>query len=99
MIFGTFCTAMFIHVYFTYPETKHKSLEEIDLVFEGKIRPWRSASYGGTFQDRVEEERRRRSQAGTGVATGTEDFLGTEDGRSPGDSGVAKEEHSHHEVV
>lgn len=101
MIFGTFCTVMFIHVFFTYPETKRRSLEEIELVFEGDIRPWRSTSYGGAFEDRIEEARRRRSsQPGHG---GDADFLrgDEEDGgrRSRGDSAVTKEEHSHHETA
>lgn len=53
MIFGTFCFVMTFWVFFLYPETAGKSLEEIDLVFESKIPAWKSA--GGTFEDRVHE--------------------------------------------
>jgi hypothetical protein len=72
MIFGTFCVVMFFHVFFTYPETYGKSLEEIDLVFEGEVPPWRSSTFGGTFQDRVEE--RRRQSRGQRGAAGTDDL-------------------------
>jgi len=69
MIFGTFCAVMFFHVFFFYPETAGKSLEEIDVVFEGTVPAWRSASIGGTFQDRVEAaERGHRS--GEGLTAG-----------------------------
>lgn len=106
MIFGTFCAVMFFHVFLTYPETCRKSLEEIDVVFEGDVRPWRSSTFGGTFQDRVEEEARRRSGVG-GAAAGTDDLRnghgdvekGTTAMPPARDSGVGKEEHSHHETV
>jgi len=34
IIFGVFCVAMFIHVFFMFPETSGKSLEEITAIFE-----------------------------------------------------------------
>lgn len=58
MIFGTFCFAMTVHAFFTYPETAKKSLEEIDVLFDKNIPPWRSAATGATFEDRVEEVRK-----------------------------------------
>jgi sugar porter (SP) family MFS transporter len=38
LIFGTFCFSMAILVFFFYPETKGRSLEEMDVVFSGSIR-------------------------------------------------------------
>lgn len=55
MIFGTFCFVMTFWVFFLYPETAGKSLEEIDYIFDGKVPAWKSASVGGTFEDRVLE--------------------------------------------
>ena len=69
MVFGTFCAVMVFHVFFFYPETAGKSLEEIDLVFEGNVPAWRSGSIGGTFQDRVEAAKRGHRGAG-GIAAG-----------------------------
>ena len=34
-IFGTFCLAMTVHVFFMFPETAGKTLEEIGEMFEG----------------------------------------------------------------
>jgi hypothetical protein len=53
MIFGTFCIAMVFHVYFMYPETVKKSLEEIDVLFDGNIPAWRSANAVSTFEEKV----------------------------------------------
>lgn len=53
MIFGTFCIAMVFHIYFMYPETVKKSLEEIDTLFESDIPAWRSAKAVGTFEEKV----------------------------------------------
>ncbi|KAF2207095.1 hypothetical protein CERZMDRAFT_51861 [Cercospora zeae-maydis SCOH1-5] len=43
IIFGIFCFVMIFHIFFTYPETARKTLEEIDLIFDSKIPAWRSA--------------------------------------------------------
>ncbi|KAK4070884.1 hypothetical protein Trihar35433_5351 [Trichoderma harzianum] len=53
MIFGTFCIAMVFHIYFMYPETVKKSLEEIDTMFESDIPAWRSAKAVGTFEEKI----------------------------------------------
>lgn len=53
MIFGTFCIAMVFHVYFMYPETVKKSLEEIDVLFDGNIPAWRSARAVSTFEEKL----------------------------------------------
>ena len=33
IVFGVFCTAMFLHVLFLFPETSSKTLEEVDAIF------------------------------------------------------------------
>lgn len=33
IIFGVFCTAMFIHVFFMFPETTGRTLEEVEAIF------------------------------------------------------------------
>ncbi|KAL1852513.1 hypothetical protein Daus18300_012111 [Diaporthe australafricana] len=59
MIFGTFCAVMTVHVFFFYPETAGKSLEEIDEVFESRTPAWRTGQLG-TFQDRLHEVERKQ---------------------------------------
>ncbi|KAK9452832.1 general substrate transporter [Dipodascopsis uninucleata] len=48
IVFGTFCLAMCIHVFFMFPETVGKSLEEIDIIWEKKVPAWRTASIDTT---------------------------------------------------
>jgi sugar porter (SP) family MFS transporter len=40
MVFGTFCAAMFIHVFFCFPETAGKTLEDVDEIFTNNVKPW-----------------------------------------------------------
>jgi hypothetical protein len=54
MIFGTFCIAMTFHIFFTYPETAKKLLEEIDQIFDNGIPSWRTAAVGN-FKQKVAE--------------------------------------------
>lgn len=42
IIFGVFCTVMTLHVFFLYPETAQRSLEEIDYVFDTGVKAWKS---------------------------------------------------------
>ena len=45
LIFGSFCVAMGVITYLFYPETKGKSLEDMDLVFGRSVfavKPWKS---------------------------------------------------------
>ena len=44
-IYATFCGCMFIHVFFFFPETKGKRLEEIGQMWEEKVPAWKSASW------------------------------------------------------
>ncbi|KAI6812224.1 general substrate transporter [Hortaea werneckii] len=54
--FGVFCTVMSVHVFFTYPETAQRTLEEVDALFDSNIHPWRSAHVNtDRLSARVEE--------------------------------------------
>ncbi|KAL2062853.1 hypothetical protein VTL71DRAFT_5925 [Oculimacula yallundae] len=46
MIFGTFNGLAFIHMFLTAPETKGKTLEEMDDVFDSGIKPWKGVKKG-----------------------------------------------------
>lgn len=48
MVFGTFCACMFLHVFFFFPETKGKRLEEIGQMWAEGVPAWRSASWQPT---------------------------------------------------
>lgn len=56
---------MTFHVFFTYPETVGRSLEEIDLVFETDIKPWRTHEIGDLFGEQIE----RRKEVGAKTDT------------------------------
>lgn len=45
MVFATFCACMFIHVFFFFPETKGKRLEEIGQMWAEGVPAWKSASW------------------------------------------------------
>lgn len=45
VIFAVFCFVMFFHVFFLFPETKGKTLEEIDQMWDEKVPAWRSANW------------------------------------------------------
>ncbi|KAK8092585.1 sugar transporter [Apiospora kogelbergensis] len=63
IIFGVFCAAMFFHIFFTYPETAGRTLEEIDLVFETNTPPWRSSKLErDAFERRVEAVRHQKKE-------------------------------------
>jgi len=95
MIFGTFCAVMTFHVFLFYPETAGKSLEEIDVVFEGNVPAWRSAHVGGTFQDRVEAAKERRRDP-NGIVAGEKGQTDERDAQKT--SGEARDA-AHHEEV
>ncbi|GAA5987470.1 hypothetical protein JCM5350_003093 [Sporobolomyces pararoseus] len=47
-VFGTFCFAMAIHVFFMFPETRGRTLEEMEEVFDGNaFTAWRVKSSTG----------------------------------------------------
>ncbi|ETN39787.1 uncharacterized protein HMPREF1541_06013 [Cyphellophora europaea CBS 101466] len=55
LIFGCFNVAMFIHVFFCFPETSGKTLEEVEELFTTKVKAW---------QTKVEYQKSRREEAG-----------------------------------
>jgi MFS family permease len=61
IIFGVFCFAMTFHIFFTYPETSSKTLEEIDILFDANIPPWKSSQVKSRFDERVETAVRKGS--------------------------------------
>lgn len=66
IIFGVFCAAMTVHVFFLYPETAGKSLEEMDDLFDSKIPAWRSGKVKG-FEQKVQERRTSKVDEAPGV--------------------------------
>ncbi|KAL2754823.1 hypothetical protein ACRALDRAFT_2106637 [Sodiomyces alcalophilus JCM 7366] len=68
IIFGVFCFVMTFHVFFMYPETAGKSLEEIDVLFDGDIPAWKTRTAGGNLQARAAQ---LASQKESGAATAT----------------------------
>lgn len=51
MIFATFNGLAFIHVFFAAPETKGKTLEEMDEVFDSGVKPWKSGRIGSRLDE------------------------------------------------
>ncbi|CAG82797.1 general substrate transporter [Yarrowia lipolytica] len=45
IIFGVFCIVMTIHVFVLFPETKGKTLEEIDMMWAARVPAWRTANW------------------------------------------------------
>lgn len=52
---------MTFHIFFTYPETHGKTLEEIDVLFDAHIPPWKSNQVKSRFSERVETAVRKGS--------------------------------------
>ncbi|KAF7712308.1 MFS-type Sugar/inositol transporter [Penicillium ucsense] len=57
IIFGVFCFAMTFHVFFMYPETVGRTLEEIDLVFDSNAKPWKTNEIPDQFGEEVERHK------------------------------------------
>lgn len=55
MIFATFNGAAFIHMFLTAPETKGKTLEEMDEVFDSGLPAWKAVPKGSRL-DQLEKE-------------------------------------------
>lgn len=45
IIFGVFCIVMTIHVFLLFPETKGKTLEEINMMWDAKVPAWRTHNW------------------------------------------------------
>lgn len=61
IIFGVFCAVMTIQVFFTYPETALRSLEEIDHVFETNVKPWETSKIKDVFGEQIEQRKIQKS--------------------------------------
>jgi hypothetical protein len=80
MIFGSFCVVMGIHVFLMWPETCQKSLEEIEILFDGGVPAWRSSQVKSRFDEEVQEIQRRRTQKGQEILQHPDAVRGTEKG-------------------
>ncbi|KAG5421962.1 HGT1 [Candida metapsilosis] len=49
IIYGVFCVAMTLHVFFGFPETKNKRLEEIGQMWDEKVPAWKTANWQPTI--------------------------------------------------
>ncbi|KAJ9475621.1 putative Sugar transporter STL1 (putative) [Pseudozyma hubeiensis] len=54
IIFGCFTIAMTIHVFFAFPETAGKTLEEIDEIFESGVPAWKTRKGSGALAHDIE---------------------------------------------
>lgn len=61
VLFGVFCTVMALHVFFVFPETAGKTLEDVESMFVAGERPWKTkVQYGrirAVEQGQVEPEK------------------------------------------
>lgn len=64
IIFGVFCAAMIFQIFFMYPETARRSLEEIDIVFDTDVKPWQTATITDIFQQEVEQHKEQAEKKG-----------------------------------
>ena len=59
---------MTFHIFFTYPETARKTLEEIDLLFDSKIPAWKSSKVSSNaFETRAANIENGVSDGETGL--------------------------------
>lgn len=58
---------MTFHVFLMYPETAGRSLEEIDMVFESNVMPWRTNQIHDKFGEEVEKQKEANAAAGKDV--------------------------------
>ncbi|KAL2824239.1 general substrate transporter [Aspergillus cavernicola] len=65
ILFGVFCATMTIHVFFFFPETAGKTLEDVDSMFHSDVKAWktkvqfqdiRRAELGGVVFDKTADE-------------------------------------------
>ena len=54
---------MTFHIFFMYPETRGKSLEEMDIIFDNNIPAWKTGNIK-SFEDRVPEIRANSTVSG-----------------------------------
>lgn len=57
---------MTIHIFFMYPETVGRSLEEIEYIFESNLPAWRAGEARHKFAEDVEAAKHRDSASVSG---------------------------------
>jgi len=62
-IWGTTCFCCIVFAYFFIFETKGHSLEHMDLMFESRVKPWRSSKWTPPQKDYWAAEERKASQS------------------------------------
>ncbi|PGH19218.1 hypothetical protein AJ80_04083 [Polytolypa hystricis UAMH7299] len=63
IIFGVLCIGAALQVYFTYPETCGKTIEEIEEMFaDGGPRPWHTKPGGSKLDAKIEEVREKHGR-------------------------------------
>lgn len=67
IIFGILCSAMTVHIFFTYPETAGRTLEEIDYIFECDLPVWRTGQAKSKFAEDIEAVQKSQSVDGKSV--------------------------------
>ena len=55
---------MTFHIYLMYPETQGKTLEEIDILFDADIKPWKSSAVKSNFSTKVETVAAKEAEFG-----------------------------------
>jgi MFS family permease len=63
IVFATFNGAALVHTYLCAPETKGKTLEEMDEVFDSGRPAWRKGAEGSTLETLQEEIERKQSSS------------------------------------
>lgn len=66
LIFMVFCFVMTIHVYFLFPETKGKTLEEISMMWDAKVPAWRTSKWVPETPATRHEQYDEKREAATG---------------------------------
>jgi hypothetical protein len=61
---------MIFHIFFTYPETAGRTLEEIDYIFECDLPVWRTSQAKSQFAEDVEAVQRAQSEDGKSIDEG-----------------------------
>ncbi|KAK3818949.1 MAG: glucose transporter [Benniella sp.] len=62
-IFAAFCVAMTIHVFFMFPETKGRTLEEMDELFNSHVPAWKTRSQPDSHLERDIERLKQQHEA------------------------------------
>ncbi|KAM0328598.1 hypothetical protein ACHAQA_005006 [Verticillium albo-atrum] len=65
IIFGIFCAVLLPHVFFFFPETAGKTLEEIDIIFDENLAPWKTRNAGPTLAQRAAGIRDHKEEPST----------------------------------